>query len=226
MPKLVKVATLSLAVLAGACGTSKEQSATLPEDLQKDLAAASAPASDLATAPRNFEPTRVVSAMERGVTATTAKTIVATKKRTKPVHRPQPKSKPAESLADATEIGTSASLPTPTVTPSAAPVATAPEPVVIAQKPSAVPAVVPAANPDGEGDGGMGARRRGGGIGGLGGVLGGIIGGVVIRGGHGGVDKCDPRTDGRRGGIFIERPTYGMPLPSGTFPRRMSHPLL
>jgi len=226
MPKLVKVATLSLAVLAGACSTGKEQTAALPEDLQKDLAVASSSASDLTTAPRSFEPTRVVSAMERGVTAKRAKSIVATKKRTKPVRRPQPVSKPAESLADAEEVGTSAALPTPTVTPSSAPVATAPEPVVIGQRPAPDPAVIPAANPSGEGDGGMGARRRGGGIGGLGGILGGIIGGVVIRGGHGGVDKCDPRTDGRRGGIFVERPTYGMPLPSGTFPRRISHPLL
>jgi hypothetical protein len=46
---------------------------------------------------------------------------------------------------------------------------------------------------------------------------------VVIRGGHGGVDKCDPRTDGRRtGGIYIMGPNSGMPLPTGTFPRRFS----
>jgi hypothetical protein len=51
-------------------------------------------------------------------------------------------------------------------------------------------------------------------------MLGGIIGAVVIRGGHGGRDKCDPRTD-RRGGIVIARgPDLSMPLPTGqTFPR-------
>ena len=65
MRKHVKVATLSLAVFAGACGTSKEKTAALPDDLQKDLAAASAPASELATAPKHFEPTRFVSEMER-----------------------------------------------------------------------------------------------------------------------------------------------------------------
>src|SRR4249919_2618110 len=105
MRKHLKVATLSLAVFAGACGTSKEQSATLPEDLQKDLAAASAPASDLATAPKSFEPTRFVSEMERAKTATPAKKVVATKRHTAPVRRPQPVSKPAEVLADAEPIG-------------------------------------------------------------------------------------------------------------------------
>jgi hypothetical protein len=53
-------------------------------------------------------------------------------------------------------------------------------------------------------------------MGGLGGILGGIIGGVVIRGGHGGVDKCDPRTDGRGGRPPIfDQPNTGLPLPSG-----------
>ena len=74
------------------------------------------------------------------------------------------------------------------------------------------------------GEGGIGERRSGGG---LAGVLGGIIGAVVIRGGHGGVDKCDPRTDGRRrggmGGVLVDRPDFGLPLPTGrpTFPSRL-----
>jgi hypothetical protein len=222
MRKDVKVATLSLVVLASACGTRKEQTATLPDDLQKDLAVASAPASDLATAPRSFQPTRFVSAMERSRTATPAKKLVATKRHTAPVRRPQPVTKPAESVADDAAVATNAEAPAPTRTPDPAPVATAPEPVVIAQQPAAEPAPVPVDNRGGEGDGGMGARRRGGGIGGLGGLLGGIFGGVIIRGGHGGVDKCDPRTDGRgRGGGITIGPDLGMPLPTGgTFPRR------
>ena len=63
------------------------------------------------------------------------------------------------------------------------------------------PASAPAAGrgDDGRsvGQGGIGERRSGGG---LGGVLAGIIGAVVIRGGHGGIDNCDPRIDGRRTG--------------------------
>lgn len=222
MRKDVKVATLSLVVLAAACGTRKEQTATLPDDLQKDLAVASAPASDLASAPRKYEPMRFVSGVEMTRAATPAKKLVATKRRTAPVRRPQPVSRPAESVADDPNVATNAEAPAPTATPEPAPVATAPEPVVIAQQPAPEPAPVPVDTRGGEGDGGMGARRRGGGIGGLGGILGGIIGGVIIRGGHGGVDKCDPRTDGRRGGGgILDRPDFGLPLPSGgTFPRR------
>jgi hypothetical protein len=100
---------------------------------------------------------------------------------------------------------------------------------VIAQQPSepSAPAPAPTAGrgDDGRsvGQGGIGDRSAGGG---LGGILGGIIGAVVIRGGHGGVDKCDPRTDGRRrggiGGVF-DRPDFGMPVPTGrpTFPSRL-----
>ncbi|HEX7977179.1 MAG TPA: hypothetical protein VF461_01150 [Gemmatimonadaceae bacterium] len=225
MRKHVKVATLSLAVFAGACGTSKEQTATLPDDLQKDLAAASAPASDLATAPRSFEPTRVVSEMERSKTATPEKKIVATKRHTKPVRRPQPVSKPAEVVADAEPVGTTAEAPAPTKAPDPASLPTISEPVATAPEPGARPAPTPIPTRGGSGDGGIGERRRGGGIGGLGGIFGGIIGAVVIRGGHGGVDKCDPRTDGRTGGIFIMGPNSGMPLPTGTYPRRISRQL-
>jgi hypothetical protein len=63
----------------------------------------------------------------------------------------------------------------------------------------------------------VGDRGHGGGLGGL---LGGLIGAVIIRGGHGGIDKCDPRTDGRANPTVIDRPDFGMPLPTGqTFPR-------
>jgi hypothetical protein len=98
-----------------------------------------------------------------------------------------------------------------------------PEPVATSPEPGNEPAPSPVPGSVGSGNDGRG-RGRGRGIGGLGGILGGIFGGVVIRGGHGGVDKCDPRTDGRsRGGIFIMGPTSGMPrLPAGTFPRRLS----
>lgn len=223
MRKHVKIATLSLAVIAGAC-TSKEKTATLPDDLQKDLAAASAPASDLATAPKSFQPTQIVSDMERAPTATPAKKIVATKKHTKPVRRPQPYTKPAEEVADAAPLATVAEAPAPTKTPDPASLPTISEPVATAPAPGARPAPSPVPTQVGSGDGGMGTARRGGGIGGLGGILGGIFGGVVIRGGHGGVDKCDPRTDGRRtGAIYISGPNSIMPaLPPGTFPRRFA----
>jgi hypothetical protein len=109
--------------------------------------------------------------------------------------------------------------------PAPAPVAeheqVIPEPVVIAQRPTPDPLpadIIPVSAPS---DGGMAERGRRGGIGGIGigDVMGGIIGGVVLRGGHGGRDKCDPRTDGRNRGPVFDRPTFGMPLPTGrTFP--------
>ena len=225
MRKHVKVATLSLAVFVAACGTSREKTAALPDDLQKDLAAASAPASDLAAAPRKFEPTRVVSAMERTTATTRIKTVARTKRRTKPMLRPEPVNKPAEMVAAADEAGTTEMAPAPAAkAPAGADVPTIPEPVATAPEPGAEPASAPVPTQGGSGTGGIGSGRRGGGIGGLGGIFGGIIGAVVIRGGHGGVDRCDPRTDGRgrRGGIVIMGPNSGMPLPTGTFPRRFA----
>lgn len=217
----LKVATLSLAVLVGACGSEKQQSAALPDDLQKDLAVASAAAPGLATAPNSYKPMEVVSSVERAKTAAPMKRPVATKRRTPPVKRAAPVSKPAEDVAEEPAVATT--TPTPIATEAPEPVeqapVPAPEPQVVAQQPSDEPAPVGRGN-GGSGDEGIGAGRSGGG---LGGILGGIIGAVVLRGGHGGVDKCDPRTDGRRrgrGGIIMGRPDFGLPLPTGsTFPR-------
>jgi len=224
MRKHVKVAALSLAVFAGACGTKKESTAALPDDLQKDLAAASAPGSDLATAPKSFEKTQVVSAMERTSGTTRVKVIAKSKRHTKPMLRPEPVNHPAEMVAAADVAGTSEMAPSPTEKqPVPSDLPTIPEPVATTPRPGSEPAPGPVPT-GGSGQGGAGSGRRGGGIGGLGGIFGGIIGAVVIRGGHGGVDHCDPRTDGRSrtGGIYIMGPNSGMPLPTGTFPRRFA----
>jgi len=216
----VKVATLSLAVVLGACNARQEQATGLSEDLQKDLAVASA-ASDLA--PKSYQRARFVSEVEMASrTKLPAPKLVATKRRTKPVRRPAPTARPANDVVEDTKVAANEEpAPAVTATPAAA---SAPEPVVIVQQPTTETAPAPAPVNPGRGDdgrsvgeGGIGERRRGGG---LGGMLGGIIGAVVIRGGHGGVDKCDPRTDGRRGGILVQRPDFGMPSPIGrtTFP--------
>ena len=220
----VKVAALSLAVILGACDKRQEQATGLSEDLKRDLAVASA-ASDLAAAPRAYERTRFVSDVEMARAKAPAPRPVATKRRTPPVRRPAPVARPA---ADVVEEPTVASneAPAPEPTPVAVATETAPEPAVIVQQPTTetAPAPIPVSTGRGDdgrsiGEGGIGERRPGGG---LGGMLGGIIGAVVIRGGHGGVDKCDPRTDGRRGrgGIISRRPDFGMPSPvgRGTFP--------
>ena len=220
----VKVAALSLAVVLGACDERQEAAAVLSEDLKRDLAVASA-AGDLATAPRAYERTRFVSDVEMARAKAPAPKVVASKRRTPPVRRPEPVSKPAEEVVEEPTVASN-EAPAPEPSPVAVATETAPEPIVIVQQPTTetAPLPIPVSTGRGEdgrsvGEGGIGERRPGGGIAG---TLGGIIGAVVIRGGHGGVDKCDPRTDGRRGrgGIIARRPDFGMPSPVGrpTFP--------
>jgi hypothetical protein len=56
-----------------------------------------------------------------------------------------------------------------------------------------------------------------------------VIGVVIIRGGTGGVDHCDPRTDRPRNGGIGLPDTRGMPggrgqIPNDRFPRRPTFP--
>ena len=226
----LKVAAISFGVLLVACSDSRQEQATgLSEDLKRDLAAAAAPG-DLATAPRTYERTRFVSDVELSrTTKTPTPRMVASKRRTKPVLRAQAVEKPAADVVEDPAVASNEAM-APAPAPEAAP-SPSNEPTVIAQQPvePSAPASAPTAGrgDDGRsvGQGGIGERSRGGG---LAGVLGGIIGAVVIRGGHGGIDKCDPRTDGRRrgggmGGVLVDRPDFGLPLPTGrpTFPTRL-----
>jgi hypothetical protein len=208
----LKVATLSLTFLLGACSRREETTATLSDDLKRDLAAASAPG-DLAGAPQSYQRMRFVSGIEQPKTSAPVRKPKLSKTPRRPTVRHNPSAQPVANVADEPAV---ANAPAPEPAVSAPVSAPMPEPVVIAQRPSPDPVNVPVGT---AGDGGMGERRRNGGIGGLGGMLGGIIGAVVIRGGHGGVDKCDPRTDGRNRPPIFDRPDFGMPLPTGqTFP--------
>jgi hypothetical protein len=228
----VKVAAISFAIVLGACNSRQEQATGLSEDLKRDLAAAAAPAGDLATAPRAYERTRFVSDVEMNRAKKPVPKPVASKRKTKPAPRPEPVSKPAEDVVSDPTVASNEAI-TPAPAPVAAPTSSTPEPAVVAQQPTDEPVpgpqpAIPGRGDDGRsvGQGGIGERRSGGGLGGL---LGGIIGAVVIRGGHGGIDKCDPRTDGRRrggmiiGGGMMGGPDLGMPLPAGrpTFPTRL-----
>jgi hypothetical protein len=194
---------LSLALVLGACGTRQEQTSALPDDLQKDLAVASSSAGDLATAPQRYQRMRFVSGVEQFPGATPAR-------RPKAVHQVKHSMASRRSTAAvATDVA-----PDPVVAmtaeapaPAAAAEAPAPEPTVIVQSPAPAPASAPSGSSEGAGDRGHG--------GGLGGLLGGIIGAVVIRGGAGGVDHCDPRTDGRARPPISDRPDFGMPVPTG-----------
>ena len=209
----LKVASLALGLALSACSRREEPTATLSDDLKRDLAVASS-SNDLATAPQNYQRMRFVSDVELPKAEPAHRPSVA-KKPIRPVIRKSPKAaEPLPEPAKAPEVIAVVNKPAPVPT-SEAPI---PEPVVIAQRPTPdyTPSNVPASLPSDEG---IGERRRGGGVGGLGGILGGIMGGVVIRGGHGGVDKCDPRTDGRGRAPVFDTPVSGMPIPIGrTFP--------
>ena len=208
-----KVASLTLALALSACGRRDEPTVTLSDDLKRDLAAATSASGDLA--PTSYQRMRFVSDVEMAKTTPAHRPSVA-KHPIRPTVRRSPKAaEPLPEPAHQPEVTAVAEKPAP-VPAAEAPI---PEPVVIAQRPTPdyTPSTIPASLPS---DGGIGERRRGGGVGGLGGILGGIIGGVVIRGGHGGVDKCDPRTDGRGGRPPVfDQPNTGMPLPGGrSFP--------
>jgi hypothetical protein len=200
-----KVAALSFALLLGACGKPREQATALPDDLKRDLAEASGPANGLSIAPQSYQRMRFVSSIEQLPSAVRAKRPKVTH------HHPTQMTASRQTAGPETAQGTADAMPSmatespsPVSTPEAAPAAPT---VVVAPRPAPEPSSSPAGSaPEGQaGGGGHG--------GGWGGLLGGIIGSVVIRGGHGGVDKCDPRTEGRP--TIIDRPDFGLPLPTG-----------
>jgi hypothetical protein len=200
-----KVTTLSLSLLLGACSGRQQQTAELPDDLKKDLAAASAAGNDLAIAPPSRRSVRFVSDIEQWKGGAPVKRAKASHHTVRPtVHRapaqPMMEAEPSVSVASAS------SAPAPIT------VAPAPEPAsVIAATPSPEPSSAPVGSGS---DGRTGDRGQGGGIGGL---LGGIIGTVVLRGGHGGIDKCDTRGEGRaRPPVMVtDVGDFGLPLPTG-----------
>ncbi|MFL5608133.1 MAG: hypothetical protein ACJ8AD_16900 [Gemmatimonadaceae bacterium] len=215
MRRHTTVAALSLTFVLGACGRPR-QDADLPADLKQDLAAASVGGGALAIAPQSRQPMRFVSDVEQWKGGSSIKLPKAARHPVRHLAKPVAK----ESM----DMGTA-----PVV--AVASESTTPEPIAAAPAPEPTSAIVPSSQPSsehiGSGSEGIGDRGRGGGLGGL---LGGIIGSVVLRGGHGGIDKCDPRTDGRRppviGGTYdtdgrarsgaTDRPDFGMPLPTGT----------
>jgi hypothetical protein len=207
MRKNWQVSALTLAAVLGACGTQQDQTAVLSDDLKKDLAVAGSSGGDLAIAPQHYQRMRFVSGVEQFPSATPAK-------RPKPAHHTTHvamihRAAPAPTTAaEAAPEPTIAETPAPTPTASAE--SPAPEPTVVAESPRPAPA--PASGAGGGPSEGAGDRGNGGGWGGL---LGGIIGAVVIRGGSGGVDHCDPRSDGRMGRPTVDRPDFGLPLPTG-----------
>lgn len=223
MHKFVKVSVLPMAALALACGRgSSTTDATLADDLKRDLEAASASSVELAATARDYQQTRVVSAIEsprssapvrrRSVRRPVAQPVAANEPEIAKAPDPAP-----ENRVDVAEPQPAEEAPAPAIdTPTN--VAVSPRPTPVGSAPATTDA----------GSGGVGGGSRGGGLGGVGEAIGTIIGVVVVRGGSGGIDHCDPRRDRRprNGPIGLPIPQYpgtigGTPLPGRpTFPSR------
>ena len=227
MHKLVKMSVLPVAAIAVACGRGKSSDqSTLNADLKRDLQAASASGVELASTAREYQPTRFVSAIEspkssapvrrRNVRRPVARPAAASDNEVAKSPDPAPENKVTVAEAEPATETPAPAIDTPTQ------VAVSPRPTPVGSAPASTDV----------GSGGAGGGSRGGGLGGIGEAIGTVIGVVIIRGGAGGVDHCDPRTDRRPtngpvaypdprvptragGGIIINNPMPRRP----TFPR-------
>jgi len=213
--KFVKVSVLPLAAFAVACGRGKsaDKDAALTADLKRDLAAASASGVELASTVGDYQRTRFVSAIESPATS------APVRKRNvhKPVARPASagEGQVAKSPNPAPENKVDVAQPEPS---TETPIPTVETPTTVAATPRPMPVGTAPATTD-VGSGAVGGGSHGGGLGGIGEAIGTIIGVAVIRGGGGGIDHCDPRTDRRPGGFPIYMPPGRSRLPNGQIPR-------
>ncbi|MEO5816809.1 MAG: hypothetical protein ABIT20_16160 [Gemmatimonadaceae bacterium] len=163
--------------------------------MQKDLAVASASASQLAAAPQSYQRMRFVSDIERSHMSAPAASPKVAKRHEHMTASQHASGDPMVSMAS----HSLEAVATPAETPAAEPA------IVVAARPAPESMVPQAGGPPDVIDEGRG----------IGSILGGIMSGVVIRGGHAGPDKCDPRTDARARGTIGGRPDFGMPSPVG-----------
>lgn len=200
-------------VLLGAC--SGGQKSAMNDDLKKDLELASSTDGITLANSSGDLGMQVVSAIER-TTPPTRKQTASTRVRR---HRAAPKAPPrvvqTEALASVSETEMRSVAPEP-VANDPTPVSPRPQPVAVSY-------------PSGPSSGGDDGRVSEGSTTGV--VIGSILGAVIRGGAVGGVDRCDPRTDGRRSGTRISI-NNRMPFPVsgrigsasvGRFPVRIPH---
>lgn len=207
MRHLVKFLAGPIVLAAVACGRSDTPSASVSDELQQDLAAASAASVEMASA-GDYKPLQVVSAIEQPEATSPVRSAPAPRRVTRPAavsespaaeRSPEPLPEPEVQVA---------SMPVEEATPAPVPVIT---PVSTGARPTAQPIAMPASGDEGRGEG------NGGGVG-VGEAIGIVIGTVIIRGGRGGIDHCDPRTDGRRGRTGGYPRVMGNPVVGGRLP--------
>jgi hypothetical protein len=199
------ISVLPVAALAVACGRGKSNdNAALNADLKRDLDAASAASVELASTSRDYQPARFVSAIESPATSAPV--------RRRNVRRPvaRPTASVDQELAKAPDPApeNKVEVAEPDVAQTEAPAPTIDTPTQVAVTPRPTPVGNAPASTD-VGVGRSGGGSGGGGLGGIGEAIGTVIGVVVVRGGSGGVDHCDPRTDRRpaNGPIYIPNST-------------------
>ena len=195
------VVAISLSLLLAACGKQDQPTAGLPDDLSKDLAAASESATALVTAPQSYKRMRFVSDIEQSRATERA----AKPKSAHDMHHMVSSSQPASETTNESATDAVATM-----------AAAAPSPVPTSEQPAPEQSVVVAARPAPEAPSARGGPSSDGdvldhaGSGGIGGILAGIAGAAVLRGGPASVRKCDPRSDGYGGRA---RPDLMMPSP-------------
>ncbi len=181
-----------VAAIAMACAKGASSPATVSDDLQKDLQAASASKLELA-GQNGYKPMRFVSEIEQSngaepvVASRVPRRVAAKSAGPAPEEKRSPTPEPREDTQVAQAPAPQAESPAPSTDVPSVP--------IVAPRPAPMPVDMPVASSGGSGGygsgGGVGDRGEGRGEG-----IGGIIG-VVIRGGGVGVDHCDPRP--RRG---------------------------
>ena len=175
MRTIVRLAGITGALAVAACSG---KDIAVSDDFKKDLELASA------SSPINLAESQpaaqIVSSIER--TAPPALRRVAQSQRVVK-HRPAPRATPAPVEVEQADVSEE-------VEP--APMEVSPTPAEPAPLPSPRPQPVASSG----GDLGEGPIGRDDGAATIGTII-----GVVLRGGHGGIDECDPRTDGRRGRV-------------------------
>ena len=177
-------------VLLAACTGDKKSA--MNDDLKKDLELASTTDGiTLANSAGNMD-MQVVSAIERTAPPARRQTPSTRVRR----HRAAPKAPPrvvqTEALASISE----------TEMQSVAPEPVANDPVPVSPRPQPVAVSYPSGPSSGGDDGRVSEGSTAGVV--IGSILGAVIrGGTVGGGGVGGIDRCDPRTDGRRSGTRV-----------------------
>lgn len=177
-------------VLLAACSGDKKSA--MNDDLKEALElASSTDGINLANSAGNMD-MQVVSAIERTAPPARRQTPSTRVRR----HRAAPKSPPrvvqTEALASISE----------TEMQSVAPEPVANDPIPVSPRPQPVAVSYPSGPSSGGDDGRVSEGSATGVV--IGSILGAVIrGGTVGGGGVGGIDRCDPRTDGRRSGTRV-----------------------